>query len=415
MAPKPRTVTTKALQALLTRIGSASSGTKATLHDRFIRDVRKTRRFQDRPGWDAMESNDWGRKIRIMSIDMGIKNLAFCDVIVDYPSKNNLNATMEVVRWEKIDLVEKSRQFRHHLPSPRNIKKGTADADEDVDPYSLSVLSRTAYSLVKDMILAGGPDIILIEKQRWRSGGGSAIQQWTVRVNTLEGMLWAILGTLRYEWQVALRSAREMLGKRDYEVFGVDPKRVGQYWLAQNERALAEKEAKTVEKASLSCKEGTEAVEEEVEAALQKKMSRSKAEKKAKISILRSWLSSRSLSTIPSTPGTAPTISFQMSSRAESTRQALCSPSKPARQKKASKSSKAELTESVGAKELGDSELKKLDDVTDCLLQVAAWVSWDANRLQLQKVLDRAKAEDGSIPGVSDQAILDMVTEIEKG
>lgn len=411
MAPKARSVTAKALQALLTRIGSASSGTKSTLQDRFLRDFYQSRLFQRRPDWKDREGKEWGQKLRILSIDMGIKNLAICDVAVHYPSKKSLNASMEIVQWEKIDLVEKSREFRQHLPSPRNIKKGTVDADEDVDPYSLSVLSSTAYSLVKSTILAGGPDIVLIEKQRWRSGGGSAVQQWTVRVNTLEGMLWAILETMRFEWKIALQSTRNILGRRDYEVFGVDPKRVGHYWLAQNERKLAQSETNAIEESAHNV-EDLEAVREEEVVATKKMISRGKAEKKAKISILRSWLSSDSPSTAPSTPGTAPIINFQISPT-NPTRQALCSPSGSTRRRKTGKASKAENADSIEAKEVGDSELKKLDDITDCFLQVAAWVSWESNRLQLQEVL-RRKSDDGSVAKVSEQAMLDMIAEIEK-
>ncbi|CAO2658809.1 Nn.00g065320.m01.CDS01 [Neocucurbitaria sp. VM-36] len=412
MALKGRKVTAKALQALLTRIGSASSGTKATLQERFVRDVWRSRLFKRRPDWQDRQNKDWGRKLRIVSIDMGIKNLAYCDVEVDYPSKDSLNATMEVIRWEKIDLVKTTRDFRNHLPSPKSIKKGTADEDEDVDPYSLSVLSNTAYSLVRKTILESGPDIILIEKQRWRSGGGSAVQQWTVRVNTLEGMLWAVLKTLRSEWKVMLSRLREGVGKRDYEVFGVDPKRVGHYWLGQNSRLLAAKEAGTVESMSDA---GGQSTEEGDKAATKKDMSRSKAEKKAKIAILRSWLSSNPPSTISSTPESTPTITFKIGQSAEPIRQALCSPSKPTRRKRSSISSSKDAEESIDVEAVGDTELKKLDDITDCFLQAAAWVSWESNRLQLLQVRNRKRLEYGSVVELSDEILLEMIKEVGEG
>lgn len=413
MAPKKLNVTAKALQALLTRIGLASSGTKATLQDRFARDLHKSRLFKRRLDWEARQDKDWDRKLRIVSIDMGIKNLAYCDVTVDYPSKDSLDATMEVIRWEKIDLVKTTRQYRGHLPSPRDIKKGTADEDEDVDPYSLSVLSSTAYSLVKDTILSGAPDIVLIEKQRWRSGGGSAIQQWTVRVNTFEGMLWAVLETLRREWSIMTEPHRRHRPKREYEVFAVDPKRVGHYWLGQHARMLAAKEAS---KADSITDANDQAAEEDSPGVTKKDTTRSKAEKKAKIAILRSWLSSNPPSTAGSTLGFTPMITFTLTQNAELARQALCAPSKTTRRKKPSKLSSQDASEdSVDVEAVGDSELKKLDDITDCFLQAAAWVSWESNRLQLYAVKDRRKRDLGPRETLNDEVLLEMIKAVDEG
>ncbi|KAF1940777.1 ribonuclease H-like protein [Clathrospora elynae] len=412
MAPKPRTVTAKALQALLTRIGSASSGTKAVLQDRFSRDINKSLLFTRHPGWETSRPTDL--KLRIVSIDMGIKNLAFCDAEISYPTKNSLNATMEIVKWEKIDLVKTTRHLRSHLPSSKATERGSAEDDEDVDPYSLSVLSSTAYKLIKNTILAGAPDVVLIEKQRWRSGGGSAIQQWTVRVNTLEGMLWAVLETLRSERVVVLPRLRDREDKRDYEVFGVDPKRVGHYWLGQNMHTLSstEQEGLVVKRPAAPSAEVEEPGEDEGGVPTKKKLTRSKAEKKIKIAILRSWLSSNLPSTAHTTSGTAPVITFRIGANAESTRQALCSPKKSPRRRK---TDREEGTNMVKVEDIGETELKKLDDVTDCFLQAAAWVSWESNRLQLLGVQKRKRGDNGAVAELGDDVLLEMVKEVEKG
>lgn len=400
MAPKPRTVTAKALQALLSRIGSASSGTKATLQERFVRDVRQSRLFEGRSDWQARSKKDWGNKLRIVSIDMGIKNLAYCDVEVDFPSKEDLSTTMEIIRWEKIDLVKSTRAFRQHLPSPKNIKKGSADEDAEVDPYSLTVLSETAYTLIRNTILTGAPDVILIEKQRWRSGGGSAVQQWTVRVNTLEGMLWAVLETLRREWQTSTREVRDKIAKRDYEVYAVDPKRVGHYWLNQtgSKVSTSQADSSTDEDAALDSDPGES----------KKKVSRTKAEKKAKIAILRSWLSSNPPTTALSTRDDTPSIAFKINQGAEATLQALCSTMKPARRRKSKTPSDKEADNVVDADAVGETELKKLDDITDCVLQAAAFVSWELNRLQLKEIDLKTREQDDLIAFMSDTVILEM-------
>jgi cruciform cutting endonuclease 1 len=394
MVPKPKTITAKALQALLTRIGSASSGIKATLQERFRRDIRIPR-LVDRAS--VLENSTPRKSLRIMSIDMGIKNLAFCDSIVSYPEKGSLNASMTVMRWEKINLVPATTVTSS---PPLDSNKISLDADEDEGQYSLSVLSRTAYHLIKDTILTANPDIILIEKQRWRSGGGSAIQQWTVRVNTFEGMLWAILRTLSCESHL---SGKE----RDYQVFGVDPKRVGYYWLGQSaERLAGAKKASVVESTQ---------VDVENDVSTKKKMSRTKMEKKAKIALLRSWLTPTSASTAPTSRDATPIISFTFDARAENSLRALISPSKSKQTRKKSKNQTKELTNAANALDIPETELKKLDDITDCFLQAAAWVSWESNRLQLKKVWDRKRGDDDTVPELGNEVLMEMVQEAGEG
>ncbi|KAI4610904.1 hypothetical protein J4E80_007933 [Alternaria sp. BMP 0032] len=400
MAPKPRTVTAKALQTLLVHIGAPSSGTKAVLQERFRRDIGISHLSKNQPTWP--KSGAANKKLRIMSIDMGIKNLAFCEAEVSYPLKDSLDADMKVLRWEKTNLTEApGDEIQGEKKSSRKdktAKQSPEGADEASDMYSADALSKTAYSLIKNTILAGSPDIILIEKQRWRSGGGSAVQQWTLRVNTLEGMLWAVLQTIyaqRLEKGASAPTAAKL-----YEVFSADPKRVGQYWLTRAAGRLAEGDEDVVKP-----NEGNEN-----EAATPKKtLSRSKAEKKVKIALLRSWLTATPASTASVTQDTVPGITFSFAPDAESTRQALLSLSTSKRRKKA----KDETDDVLPAAAVAGSALKKLDDVTDCFLQAAAWVSWESNRLQLRQVWKRNKGGDGEVEELTDEVMLEMIEKIE--
>ncbi len=418
MASKATKITVKALQGLLTRIGSASSGSKDLLRQRFDHDIRTSRLFGLKPEWAARQRPDSSKKLRIVSIDMGIKNLAFCDVEVEYPKKQSLNSTMRIHRWEKVDLARTASAERIDVSSTKG-KENERDKEEeeDTDMYSSSALSTTAYTLVKNTILTSNPDIILIEKQRWRSGGGSAVLQWTVRVNTLEGMLWAVLTTLRSE-QRAMQQQQQHPKQRkgnaeinsqtsDFEIFAVDPKRVGQYWIGQSAASMQD------------------------DTLGMKKLGKSKMEKKARIDILRSWLTSTPSSTgnRPSSNGktndtSTPTITFNFSETAERIRRALCFPSrKPMRRSskevKKSSSSDEELAEDL----IGGTGLKKLDDVTDCFLQAAAWVSWESNRLQLLEVLEKKEGRKGKgkvkgaavaegDEGISEEVLAEMVREV---
>ncbi|KAI4666063.1 uncharacterized protein J4E78_003530 [Alternaria triticimaculans] len=400
MAPKPRAVTAKALQTLLVHIGAPSSGTKAVLQERFRRDIGISHLSKSQPTWP--KSGAANKKLRIMSIDMGIKNLAFCEAEVSYPLKDSLDADMKVLRWEKINLTEApGDEIQSEKKSPRKgktTKQRTEGADEASDMYSADALSKTAYGLIKNKILAGSPDIILIEKQRWRSGGGSAVQQWTLRVNTLEGMLWAVLQTI-YAQRLE-KGASESTTAKLYEVFSADPKRVGQYWLTRAAGRLADGDEEVMKPGQSN----------EDEAATPKKtLSRSKAEKKVKIALLRSWLTATPASTASVTQDTVPGITFSFAPDAENTRQALLSISTSKRRKKAND----ESDDGLPAAAVAGSALKKLDDVTDCFLQAAAWISWESNRLQLRQVLERSKSGHGEVGELTDEVMLEMIEKIE--
>ncbi len=324
---------------------------------------------------------------------------------------------MRIHRWEKVDLARTASAERIDVSSTKG-KENERDKEEeeDTDMYSSSSLSTTAYTLVKNTILTSNLDIILIEKQRWRSGGGSAVLQWTVRVNTLEGMLWAVLTTLRSEQRAMQQqqTPKQRKGKAeivsqtsDFEIFAVDPKRVGQYWIGQSAASMQDDEQAT------------------------KKLSKSKMEKKARIEILRSWLTST-----PSNTGnkwssngktndtSTPTITFNFSETAERIRRALCFPTRKATRG----SSRKELKKTTGAEAEDEglvvgTDLKKLDDVTDCFLQAAAWVSWESNRLQLLEVLEKKVGKKGKgkvkgaavaegDEGISEEVLAEMVREV---
>lgn len=387
MALRTAKLTSKHLQTLLSRIGAAISGTRPTLHSRLSYELSRDGVLHFPPSGRVHQ-----HKLRVISIDMGLKNLAFCSSEVSFTLDTRVFGNMCVTRWEKIDLIQTTQRRTNPEPDVQETRNSGAMGlskvyDEEVDPFSHCVLSRIAYRLVKDTIIAEKPDVVLIEKQRWRSGGGSAIQQWTVRVNTLEGMLWAVLETLKAE-RTALPSGpkgKETEKKKagQYEVFAVDPKRVVHYWLANKEQIQ--------EKGETGQKRRTN--------------SRKLGEKKAKIALLREWLASGpDVSTSTSTANSqvtspSPRISFEFGTQAQSVRQAL--DPLQTRKKSTKRASSSSLSSSSsssppansnasldqGLPNVVEQQLKKLDDVTDCFLQAAAWVSWEMNRLQMQEML----------------------------
>lgn len=412
-------MTSKGLQSLLTRIGSASSGTKSALLARFQRAVQ-------RPGFPRCGnangvkiSSTGSQKLRIMSIDMGIKNLAFCDAEVSHATsrsgdRQDFNAHMDILRWKKLDLVESSYSKSNLMSSEDGTEADDAE-DAGSNLFSPSVLSKTAYHLISKEVLSVNPDIILIEKQRWRSGGGSAVQQWTVRVNTLEAMLWAVLETLRHS-RHSHGDQDPSTEKHGYHVYAVDPKRVGQYWLGQHARALqaSDEDGSALDVAALS-KAAIEPDDADKVAPTTtkptKKPSRSKAEKSAKIAILRSWLADNTNSTTPSPFSQTPRITFSIAPSAARTRDALLLKTKTPRRRKTSLTAGGDKAELPDDDDDDDdksvTQIKKLDDITDCFLQAAAWVAWESNRLQLLAVGGRPR---GLVP-VDEERILGMIRE----
>lgn len=332
---------------------------------------------------------------------MGIKNLAFCvaDVQTRAPGGSKKGSTakskteqelaleMRILAWRRLDVVDEVSKATSDAVSPQSpdiqppsnsIAKSVDEGEDSEGPYTPGALSTTAYTLVKNTLLPHKPDIILIERQRWRSMGSPSIQQWTVRVNTLEGMFWAILTALRGR------------ATHVYDVFGVDPKRVGHFWLGQEietetESSTAKKKpkaSKTKSKKAIKQADGEEidvGPEGEVEEVLEnnktatatKKLSRSKAEKKAKIQLLRSWLT-KSKPSVESKD--SPVLEFAFNEESGTVKDALCE------------------TEKKGK---GKSKIK-MDDVTDCFLQAAAWVAWEGNRVRVLRGIE----EMGMLEGV---------------
>ena len=283
------------LRTLLTQIGSNTTGNKTQLITRLQHDLSHHVRESNPYHSQAHETHPQ----RILSIDMGIKNLAFC--VVDIPPveptlKNPSNPPpMHVKTWQRISLLQQPNSSQPPNAEPEN------------DPYAPSALSATALSLVKSTLLPHKPREILIERQRFRSDHAAAVQEWTLRVNLLEGMIWAALR--------ALGSGEG--GEVGVEVESISPARVARFWV-----------------------EG---------------IGKGKVEKREKVGIVARWLEED--------------LGVTFEGEAETVKRAYL----------------GKLRRVGRAKE---DRIGKLDDLADCLLQVAAWVKWRNNRRVLAGMLD---------------------------
>ena len=322
---------------------------------------------------------------RIVSIDMGIRNLAYC--VLDVPAvvpdgaggpKRDPSGAMtssaaslaKLIKWERVSLTHSPPPTLSTISKDFNAAKDPPTATETAQSFTPKALSPLAYNLVSNTILPLKPTHILIERQRHRSGGSPVIQEWTLRVNLLEGMLWSVLETLRSEHRNAMYPVNELkaieadndIGSRGPifpETHAVDPRRVGAFWLQS--RQMQEK--------------GT------VETSRDAK--NSKIEKAAKIAVAESFLH----------PTDAPTTGVSIPEGNErvnadslrcGTKEAsrMCDAFLAARKgKKAPRMIQRWIKAEREAEAKED--LVKLDDLADCLLQGMAWIQWELNRRQL--------------------------------
>lgn len=299
------------LRTLLTQIGSKTTGNKPQLITRLQHELSYHVRDSNLHHGKGYETHPQ----RILSIDMGIKNLAFCvtDITPTKPTFEHPSnpPPMHIKTWQRISLIQ-----QQDSPQPPN-------AESENDPYAPSSLSATALTLVKSTLLPQKPSAILIERQRFRSANAAAVQEWTLRVNLLEGMIWAVLRALGYEGR----------GKMGVEVESVSPARVAGFWV----------------------------------------QGKGKVEKRDKVGIVGRWLKED--------------LGLTFSGETERVKRAFLG-----KLRGGGRAKEGVKVHTVGETEGREEHIGKLDDLADCLLQVAAWVKWRDNRRVLAGVLDDEKA-----------------------
>lgn len=301
------------IKSLLASIGANTGGRKAQLIQRLERNLQTPK----------LAIPQDGRSTRILSVDMGIKNLAFC--VCDVHRDEAQGLVIQVREWKRIEVME-SAPLKLGLDSRVDTEKEEA--------FGPSLMSKDALRLVRDVLWPYNANTIIVERQRFRSGGGLAVQEWTLRVNMLESMIWAIC-----------RSLSAVLSTSGPSLWPVSPKQVATFWV----------DGKPFE---------------------DKTTTRSKIEKKQKIDLVRKWLSEGSRDQ---------NLSFEFRENAVVTeRSFLASTCKRVPASKASKPSAAKSS---------NPRISKLDDLADCLLQAAAWCKWEQNRSALALVPTTIEAQ----------------------
>lgn len=315
---------------------------------------------------------------------MGIRNLAYCRLTL--PAASARPSAPLLTEWTRVAV---SRQ-----PAVTE----TATEKESFDP---ATYSQHAYALIMTLLFPEPPSHILIERQRFRSMGGSAVQEWTLRVNMFEAMLYAVLATL---------TAR---GLWKGTVHAVLPAKVAGFWVGEKDEdeGLGETlKGENRSKKEISIEEEHEGTETEISTSkpTRKNPSKSQKTKSCKIALVSNWLAQ-----------TPQIIQLQPRSLAAATAHAYLSKTQSGRSRSSSgnekikrksktsassslssspipseASAKTENTPSTAPPPLG-----KLDDLADCLLQGMAWVQWERNRV---RILERGLSGIEEIGGDGD-------------
>ncbi|CAD0111989.1 unnamed protein product [Aureobasidium uvarum] len=311
-------------------------------------------------------------RCRILSVDMGVKNLAFCLLdlhrLPQDPDQINAQAgdrrlSLHLSDWKRLDVSERLMARQTDASSVTSSQKPECPIGEDEgttevisedrsNMYAPSSLSKIAFSLATEF-LRYKPDYILIERQRFRSGGGPAIQEWTVRVNMLESMLWASLETMRHGHDRADLAQDQ----RFPDVLEMSPRRVGMFWLTRGDFFPTPADIAT----SLM-------VSQDTAKSMETEIKKKSFEKKDKIALARHWLS-LSLTTDELTvdAGLAPMVA------------SFCSPRERQSRRRSKDDEKEEEVKDASAIS------GKLDDLADCLVQAVTFALWEQNRARVRE------------------------------
>ncbi|KAF1983004.1 ribonuclease H-like protein [Aulographum hederae CBS 113979] len=378
---------------------------------------------------------------RILSIDMGIKNLAFCVCDVTLPSSPSTGSgTLNVVAWRCLDLLAEPV-----FPSPSPSSSQDQPPSDDADPFHPSTLAPRAYYLLSELLDTYQPATILIEHQRWRSMGGKGVLQWTIRVNTLESIFYGVLTAVRMErvrrWVGEARAGASASASLTTErvkgegssgaskssqtrtpafsspqlpnVHPVSPSRVSSFWIpsvSPPDDDHENSDSETSAEENLPPTQGTKPVS-------QKGKSKATLAKQKKMKLVGNWMRWKAVR--------APALPIDGAEGAEVVEDEGAGVKKGKSKKgKASKDGTYEVDMQLNfapepervrklflSKEMTANaeqskekekdrvqlmkamKIKKRDDLADCLLQAAAWAQWEVNR---RKFLEGAEKQKDS-------------------
>ena len=396
------------------------------------------------------------RRVSLVSIDMGLRNLAYAHLTAEVLSDTNNDETsldtaattaskyedtrsdsrprgavlsqIQLREWRRLDIAALSSSLSSSAPSPSTeIRSATPPAlpRKSMPPFDPAHLATQAHALIAAFIRRHKPSHILIERQRFRSGGGPAVQEWSIRVGVFEWVLWAVLRTLgaRIEGLQAVDGGGGGSGveterggggmAEGTSVHAAQPTRVNRYWMDRgrgskpdNGGAADVADIEDILAAGLAPEQRTRRTSPDGENEIQDETAEIETRaptgrdlKRAKIDIVGDMLrkvttalpshnaespsplilSSASIA-LPFTlqPSSIPTAASFLSTW--NTRNGINANVQNGKPNRRSQKPKDEPS-AIKAK---DAKIDKLDDLADCLLQGLAWIRWQNNIVDLR-------------------------------
>jgi cruciform cutting endonuclease 1 len=313
----PSSLKLKNLKSLAFQCGITTTGSKTLLTTRLIDEIVP---FTPDHGSEPRLPR------RILSIDMGIRNLAYC--ILDLQP----HSIPSVTAWRRVAVSS----------IPRTL---TNDSDPSISSpkelFDPPTLSAAAYTLLRQTLLPHKPTHILIERQRFRSMSSPHILEWTIRVNMFESIFYAVLQTLKSEkiWQGA--------------IIPIMPGKVGKFWIG----SVPESTAQRTNNAGSS---------RPCESKARTTKSAKLLNKGAKIDLVKTWVEKKQKLNLGS-------LEAELIGKAYLDKWHRL----PGRRK-------GKSVAKVAEDEI--EEIGKLDGLADSLLQGMAWVKWEENKRQVLKI-----------------------------
>lgn len=311
----PKTLKLAQLNLIATKCGIPSSGTKPVLLSRIHHEIT------------TLSALPRTQTTRILSIDMGIRNLAYC--LLEVPPKKSSISKPDLTAWQRLAVSS--------APKKSVDEDGTEDKVVTKEAFDPATLSKIAYTLLRDRLLKQNPTHVLIERQRFRSMGSKHILEWTIRVNMFESILYATLHTLKAE------------GVWGGEVVPIIPGKVGPFWIEED-----------MDSSDPVTKNEGQDKPKERKGKIRKTASAKLKNKGAKIDLVRSWLENGDMVGIGNED-----VQKIVSAYSEKWDRAPGG----VKGKRVPKSA-LNIEERMG----------KLDDLADCLLQGMAWIGWEENK-----------------------------------
>ncbi|KAM7220213.1 Mitochondrial resolvase Ydc2 / RNA splicing MRS1 domain containing protein [Rhypophila decipiens] len=309
----------KALQDIVSSCGLLKSGNKVQIYQRIRTAARE---FRPLPP-----------NARILSIDMGIRNMAFCLLRPqDAPFRLSTNSKGEIINRGKPSVqVGTWKRLALDVRSSHDTTTSTSESDPEAtttttEDFSPAHMAKMALSFVQTHILPSDPTHILIERQRYRSASSPAITNWTIRVNSLEAMIYSMLAVYK------------SLGKFQGEVIPVTPRSVATFLLDEHPFTAG-------------------LIRQGMKARLQKE--KMETSKKNKVDLLGRLIRHKEEPV---------TFSGEQAGR---NAYALADRRSGGKKKKAAMEADGGVQVKI--------PLPKVDDLADCLLQGIAWVEWHRN------------------------------------